>query len=162
MEVAIANIFELRKIAEEVFGEHGFIEKLERRGYYKSRVASVVDTEWEASSNELIAYHWTIDAEPIIEKFHFPPTWANKESWRNIFNSDYPECAEEALDVALWTPRTPSKIVLEDDAGIRTVRAIDTDEIIDVRKKISIKKAEVKIKTRKKVDDSPTLFGDIK
>jgi hypothetical protein len=162
MDVVISNIFELRKIAEEVFGEHGFIEKLERRGYYKSRIASVVDTEWEATSNELIAYHWTVDPTPIIEKFYFPPTWANKESWKNIFNSEYPDCAEEALDIAVWTARTPSKIVLEDDYGVRTIKAIDTDAVSNAKKTIFVKKQEVKSKNKKRSNDLPTLFGEIK
>jgi len=156
MEVAITNIIDFRAIAEKAFGQGGFVESLERRGLYRSRLASVVDTEWDATSTNLLAYHWTIDAEPIVETFHFPPTWANRESWNNIFNTDYPDCPEDALDIALWTARTPSKIVLEDENGIRTVRSTDTDVVTRKEKR----KAIAKPKTRRKiVDESPTLFG---
>jgi len=156
MEFAITNIIDFRAMAEKVFGQGGFVETLERRGLYRSRLASVVDTEWDATSANLLAYHWTIDADPIIETFYFPPTWANKESWKNIFNTDYPDCPEDALDIALWAARTPSKIVLEDENGIRTVRSIDTDVVVKKEKRITPVKPKLK---RKIVDESPTFFG---
>jgi len=155
MEV-ISNIFDLRAIATSVFGEGGFIETLEKRGMYRSRIASVVDTEWQASDSNLIAYHWTVDPEPIIEKFSFPPTWSNKESWSNTFGTDYPDCAEDALDIALWTARTPSKIVIEDDNGVRVLKSIETDPVT----KPSYKKSIPVVRKKKSVDKSATLFGD--
>ena len=66
MEV-ISNIFELRAAVTNAFGEKSFIETLERRGMYRSRIASVVDTDWSTEDGQLIAHHWTVDPEPIIE-----------------------------------------------------------------------------------------------
>lgn len=157
MEVTIDNIFDLRMVVEQVFGQGSFIESLERRGLYKSRIASVIDTDWDATSTQLIAYHWTVDAEPVVEKFNFPPTWSNKESWKSIFNTDYPDCPEDALDIALWTARTPSKIVLEDENGVRTISSVITDVITKKPKKPIVIKPKTK---RKFVNDSPILFKD--
>ena len=75
MEV-IANVFELRAAVTNAFGEKSFIETLERRGMYRSRIASVVDTDWSTEDGQLIAHHWTVDPEPIVEKFNFPPSWS--------------------------------------------------------------------------------------
>jgi hypothetical protein len=157
MEV-IANIFELRAAVTNAFGEKSFIETLERRGMYRSRIASVVDTDWSTEDGQLIAHHWTVDPEPIVEKFNFPPSWSNKESWKNTFESDYPECLEDALDIALWTPRTPSRLIIEDDNGIRVLKSIETDPVQRVEER-KIKPVSFPIKRKKFVDNSPTLFG---
>ena len=155
MEV-VTNIFDLRAIATKVFGEGGFMEILERRGMYRSRIASVVDTEWQASDSELIAYHQTVDPEPIVEKFNFPPTWSNRESWANTFGTDYPDCAADALDVALWSPRTPSKIVIEDDNGVRVLKSIDTDPVT----KVEFRKQKPVKNKAKQNSQTKNLFGE--
>lgn len=157
-EATINSIVELRSAVTKVFGEGSFVEHLERRGFSKTRVCTVVDTDWTQDGNELVAAHWTTDPEPVIEKFFFPPTWSNKESWKNIFDTDYPECAADGLDIALWTPRTPHRIIMEDANGIRTIKAIDTDPVMRVEEKKLITKRPVK--KPKPRDTTRPLFGE--
>jgi hypothetical protein len=157
---AISNVVELRRILQEVFGEGSFVETLERRGYSRTRICHVVDTDWTTEADTLVAFHWTADPEPVREVFHFPPTWSNKESWKAIFETDYPQCAADALDIALWTPRTASRIIIEDANGIRTAKGISTDPVTRVDQQ-RIKPATPPIKRKSKAKDATkSMFGD--
>lgn len=154
---AVVSMVEFRKIAKEVFGF--YTEKVESRGYWKTRICAVVDTDWTQEGDELVARHWTVDPEPVIEKFHFPPSWSNKESWKNMFNSDYPECAADALDIALWTPKTPSRIIIEEANGVRILRGINTDPVLKVEQQ-RIRPAVPPIKRKKAIDTTKSMFGE--
>ncbi|NBW35461.1 MAG: hypothetical protein EBR30_10675 [Cytophagia bacterium] len=154
---AILDLVQFRKIAREVFGT--FSEKIESRGFWKTRICAVVDTDWTQEKDELVARHWTTDSEPVVEKFHFPPTWSNKESWKNAFGTDYPECAADGLDIALWTAKTPSRIIIEEANGIRILRSVTTDPVLKVDQK-RIRPAVPPIKRRKPVDNTKSMFGD--
>lgn len=157
---AIGNVVNLRGILKRVFGEGSFTETWERSGYSNTRKASVIDTEWAQEGDCLVAYHWTADAEPVAEKFHFPPTWSNKESWESTFYSDYPECAADAMDIVLWTARTPSRIVIEDANGIRVIQSVATDPVTRVPERKLAPRPVAKPKPKKKKSDpTPTFFG---
>lgn len=154
---AILDMVQFRKVASEVFGT--FIEKVESRGYWKTRICAVVDTDWTQEGDELVARHWTVDPEPVVEKFHFPPSWSNKESWKNMFGSDYPLCAADGLDIALWTSKTPSRIIIEDANGVRILRSINTDPVQRVDQQ-RIRPATPPIKRKKAIDATKSMFGD--
>lgn len=154
---AILDMVQFRKVASEVFGT--FIEKVESRGYWKTRICAVVDTDWTQEGDELVARHWTVDPEPVVEKFHFPPSWSNKESWKNMFGSDYPLCAADALDIALWTSKTPSRIIIEEANGVRILRSINTDPVQRVEQQ-RIRPAVPPIKRKKAIDATKSMFGD--
>ena len=65
---------------------------------------------------------------------------------------------EDALDIALWTPRTPSRLIIEDDNGIRVLKSIETDPVQRVEER-KIKPVSFPIKRKKPINNQPTLFG---
>lgn len=153
---AILDIFALRKSAGEIFGS--FVETVETRGSWRTRICSVIDTDWTQEGDCLVASHWTVDPEPMVEKFTFPGSWSNRESWKNLFHADYPECAADGLDIALWTSRAASRIIIEDANGIRVLRSLETDPVQRVEGR-RVRPATPPVKRKKSVDTSPTLFG---
>lgn len=152
----IMDVSEFRKVVKDVFS---YYDEIQTNKFYRTKFVSVIDTEWTTEGDELVAWHYGVDIEPVKEVFHFPPSWSNMESWRNTFESDYPECAADALDIALWTARTPTAIIIEQDNGIRVIKSSDTDPVLRVEER-RIKPATPPIKRRKAVYNHPSMFGE--